>query len=89
MENTMSYINNTNRTRTSLDYRFTIDSKSDPDFLKLQQLIREHNSKSWNKPLRTKLFGRGPIKTKRGCFGSHNYVKHSDATHFDVYVFPI
>jgi len=73
-----------------LNYRFSVSSKYDPEYLKLKDSVRAHNKKHEAREeaglephyLRVRGRGRGP-KVK----GGNRYsVTDSNATYFDVYV---
>jgi len=74
-----------------LNYRFSVKSKSDPEYLKLKESVRAHNEIQANREaaglephyLRVRGRGRGPkVKGRQNKYS----VTDSNASYFDVYV---
>lgn len=74
-----------------LNYRFSVNSKSDPEYLKLKESVKAHNEtqalreQAGLEPhyLRVRGRGRGPkVSGKQNRYS----VKDENATYFDVYV---
>lgn len=73
-----------------INYRFSVDSKEDPEYIKLKETVREHNEAQRQREaaglephyLRVRGRGRNPIKSG----GNHDHVVDSNAQYFDVYV---
>lgn len=73
-----------------LNYRFSVNSKNDPEYLKLKETVRVHNIEQRRREdaglephyLRVRGRGRGPKRS--GCSADH--VVDDNATFFDVYV---
>lgn len=74
-----------------LNYRFSVKTKNDPEYIKLKESVEEHNKLQEKREaaglephyLRIRGRGRNPIKS-----GGHNRysVKDDNASYFDVYV---
>lgn len=93
----MAYIRNMNK-RSTLNYRFSIDSKDDEQLIELRNMIAKHNenvrtfarkigsnyAKYVGDLQRVRIQGRGP-RRHDGRYYLHS-LPHKYATSFDVYV---
>jgi hypothetical protein len=74
-----------------LNYRFSVKSKSDPQYVKLSQSIKEHNLKQTQRELADlephflRIRGRGRNPIMSGPQNSRS-VTDDNASYFDVYV---
>lgn len=74
-----------------LNYRFSVKTKNDPEYLKLKESVRVHNEEQRIREeaglephyLRVRGRGRGPKVS--GPFNKYS-VKDANATYFDVYI---
>jgi len=79
----MAYLKNINK-RSTLAYRFSVDTKDDKDLIHLKAQVKEHNKNAKKylhiTPKRVALMARG--KRTINAYQTH----HKDAIYFDVYV---